>query len=215
MPARVPPRPAASFQQITLAPAVAPTTPRVGERGAVVGGEVTLTFGHDPPGFALEYVELFHDRLDGGHDLGGRRSGADHGDDLARQVVGGFPARGVELGPLEVGEPGPVRVAGNVEETDRAHDRVAFLDAAIIESQLPHVPLVVPGGRLDRHTELYVGAKAEFVDCLLEVVLQLGLPGVRSRPVVRLEREAVQVRADIDLRAGIGVVPPGAADPER
>src|SRR5262249_24110706 len=43
----------------------------------------------------------------------------------------------------------------------------------------------------------------------------LGLAGVGAGPVVRLEGEAVQMRADVDLGTGIGVVPPRAPDPER
>ena len=53
------------------------------------------------------------------------------------------------------------------------------------------------------------------VDGLLEVLLQLGLLGVGAGPVVRLERVRVEVRADVDLGARVGVVPPGAADAER
>src|SRR5262249_31980048 len=57
--------------------------------------------------------------------------------------------------------------------------------------------------------------ETELVNRLLEVLLQLRLPGVRTSPVVRLEREAVEVRWDVDLGAGVRVVPPRATDPER
>ena len=55
----------------------------------------------------------------------------------------------------------------------------------------------------------------ELADRLLEVAVDLRLAGVRARPVVALERERVDVRVDVDLGAGVLVVPPGAADPLR
>ena len=69
--------------------------------------------------------------------------------------------------------------------------------------------------RLDGDAEAQVRAQPELVDGLLEVLLQLGLLGVRAGPVVRLERVGVEVRADVDLGARVRVVPPGAADAER
>ena len=91
-----------------------------GERGALGFGQVALAFRHDPPGLALEHVELLHDRRDRRHDLRGRRTGADHRHDLARQVVAVLPSGGVELGSGEVVETRPVGIPRHVEETDRA-----------------------------------------------------------------------------------------------
>ena len=47
----------------------------------------------------------------------------------------------------------------------------------------------------------------------VEVALQLGLAGEELAPLVaRLERVAVEVVADVDAAAGVGVLVPGAAD---
>ena len=122
--------------------------------------------------------------------------------------------RGVELRALEVVEPGPVGVAGHVEEADRAHEHVALLDAAVVEPQLPDVAVVVPRRRLHGHAELQVRRRPNSSTVSSRYCCSSACR-VRARPVVRLEREAVEVRADVDLGAGVGVVPPRAPDPER
>ena len=209
------PAPQAPLQQVPLAPALPAPAPGMAERRPLPVGEVVLALGHDPTGFALEHVELLHDRLDRGDDLRGRRAGTDDGDDLAAQVVLVLPARGVKLRSLEVVEPGPLRVAGHVEKADGAHQHVALLDGRVVELQHPEVAVVVPRGGLHRDAEPQVRTKAELVDRVLEILLELRLPRVRAAPVVRLEREAIEVRPDVDFGARVGVVPPRAADPER
>ncbi len=78
-----------------------------------------------------------------------------------------------------------------------------------------------PGGRLlvPRRAEHLgpppdVGADTVLVHDRGEVPLQLGLASEELGPVVaRLEAVAVEVVAHVDPRAGVGVLPPGAADP--
>ena len=122
---------------------------------------------------------------------------------------------GVELGSLEVVEPRPVGVAGDVQEPHAADEHVALVGGAVVETDRPDVAVVVPRGRLDGHPEAQVRAQPVLVDGLLEVLLQLGLLGVGAGPVVRLERVRVEVRADVDLGARVGVVPPRPPDAER
>ena len=125
-----------------------------------------------------------------------------------------LPTGGVEDRALEVVEPRPVRITRDVEEPDRAHEHVTLIRAPVVEANRPHVAIVVPGGRLHGDAEFQVRAETELVDRLLEVLLQLRLLRVGARPVVGLEREAVEMRPDVDLGAGVRVVPPGPADTE-
>ena len=171
--------------------------------------------GMTQPGSRWNTYSCAHDGLDGGNDLRGRRARAHHRDDLVGEVVLVLPARGVELRALEVVEPRPVGVARDVQEPDAADEHVALVGGAVVEADRPHVAVVVPGRRLDRDPEAQVRAQPVLVDGLLEVLLQLGLLGVGAGPVVRLERVRVQVRADVDLGARVGVVPPRPADAER
>ena len=141
------PAPQALLQHVPLPPPFSPA------RRTFVVGQVALALGHDPSRFALEHVALLHDRLDRRHHLRRGGTGADHGNDLAGEVVLVFPARSVERGPVEVVEPGPVGVAGHVEEADRAHEDVECPDGPIAEAKHP---TVVPGRRLHRHPESQV-----------------------------------------------------------
>jgi hypothetical protein len=52
----------------------------------------------------------------------------------------------MELGTLEVVEPGPFRSTRHVEEADRAHEHVAVVDRPVVERNLPDVPVIVPSG---------------------------------------------------------------------
>ena len=91
---------------------------------------------------------------------------------------------------------------------------VALVFGTVVEPDRPDVALVVPDRRLDRDPETQVRAQPVLVDGLLEVLLQLRLLGVGARPVVRLERVRVEVRADVDLGTRVRVVPPRPADAE-
>ena len=203
------------LQHPALAPALSPARPSLGEGDLLFFGEVALALRQHPSRLPLEQVQVLDARLDGRHHLGRRRTRADHRHDLACQVVLVLPASGMELRPLEVLEAGPVGIPRHVEEAHGAHQDVALVDRPVLESQSPDVAVVVPGRRLHGDAQLQVRPKPELVDGLLEVLLQLGLAGVGAGPVMGLEREAVEVRPDVDLSAGIGVVPPRAADPER
>src|SRR5204862_5966468 len=114
---------------------------------------------------------------------------ADHGHDLAGQVVLVLPARRVELWPLEVLEAGPVGVLRHVEELDSAHEDVALVGCAVVEPEAPDVAILVPGGGLDGYPKAKVGSEAELVDGLLQILLQLGLAGVGAGPLMGLEGE--------------------------
>ena len=127
-----------------------------------------------------------------------------------------LPPRRVELRALELVEPGPVRVAGHVEEADRAHQHVALVDAFRRRAAAPRrdgrrptwrTATVTPSCRCGRRPNSSTVSSRYFCSS--------GCRACVRDPVVRLEREAVEVRADVDLGAGIGVVPPGAADAER
>jgi hypothetical protein len=87
----------------------------------------------------------------------------------------------MEHGPLEVVEPGPVRIARHVEEADRAHQHVALVRAAVVEIDHPDVTVVVPRRGLHGDAEPQVRPKAELVDGLLASAARAAARGCGSR----------------------------------
>ena len=126
-----------------------------------------------------------------------------------------LPTRRVEARALEVLQTGKVRVVGDVEEADRGDEHVTLGFLAGREREAVDVTVVVPHRALHTRAEPEVRRQPEVADRLLQVAVDLGLAGVGARPVETLERKRVHVRVDVDLGAGILVVPPGAAHPRR
>src|SRR4051812_11829444 len=97
-----------------------------------------------------------------------------------------LPTRRVELRAFEVVEAGPCRIARHVEESNAGDEHVALVNRAVVEGDAPDVAVVVPSRRLHRDAEPKMLSDAELVDGLLEVLLEFGLTGVGSGPVVGL-----------------------------
>ena len=135
-----------------------------------------------------------------------------HHDVLAGQVHVVVPAGGVERRPLEV--PRDIRHERTVQLPNRADDRAGADRVPRIQLDQPGRAVAIPGGRGDLGVPADVFAHAVLVHHRLEVGLQLGLAGEELTPVVtRFEAVAVEVVANVDPSAGIGVLPPGAPDP--
>ena len=137
---------------------------------------------------------------------------------LPAQVDRVVPLRGVEGGPVEVGLPRDGRHVGSVELPDGADDRARrqrrrrpsvgsarrTVHVDVASSQVDFGDLGLPP---------HVRPDAVLVHHAFEVGLQFGLFGEEVRPLVgRLEAVAVEVISDVDPRARVGVLVPGAAD---
>ena len=148
-------------------------------------------------------------------DLEPARAGADHGDTATGQVQVVVPACGVELRSAEGRRPGDVGHLRAVELTDggdhgTCHDRVLG-PVGVADPDRPRAVVVVPHRAEHLGREPDAGFDAVLRHHRLEVGLQLGLLGEVLGPVVaRLEAVAVEVVADVDAGAGVGVLPPGA-----
>src|SRR5581483_11992872 len=103
------------------------------------------------------------DLRDLGDDLDRARTGADHRDPFAGQVVLVLPARGVEGGPAKSLETGPVGHARDVQEPDRADQHVTRRGRAVVEVEGVGVRAVVPHGTVDADTGPDVRAQPEVV----------------------------------------------------
>jgi len=88
----------------------------------------------------------------------------------------------MELGPGEVVEPGPAGLAGHVEKADPAHEHMTLGAGPVTAAEHPNVAVVFPGRRLDGDAESEVRPEPELVDRVLEIFLQLGLPGSPDAP---------------------------------
>ncbi len=165
---------------------------------------------------ALEDRELADFGRDLGDELHRARAGADDRDPLAAEVDVVVPASGVERRSLERVAAGDVGELRPVELTDGADDGVRVHRLGARRASHFHRPglgRVVPGGRLDLGVEVDVLAELERVGAVAEVVEQHVLGREVERPVVPLrERVAVVVVRVVDAAAGIGVLPPRAAD---
>ena len=173
---------------------------------------VAVAPGHHPRGGALVEVEVVDLLGDLGHDLDRGGAGADHGDPLAGQVVVVVPARGVEdlalegLDALDLRQPGLREPAG-------AGDHDVGGDIAVVGADQPDLLVLVPGEVQDRDPEPEPVEHPGLLGGALEVGLDLRLRGERARPVgVGREAEGVQLAGHVAGGAGVGVVPPGAAD---
>ena len=93
-----------------------------------------------------------------------------------------LPSKCVEFRALECIETGPCGIAGYIQESHGADECMASIDGPGVEGDVPHVVLVVPVGRCNRHSKLEVRPEAELVDHLFQVLLELGLLGVGTGP---------------------------------
>src|SRR5581483_2273275 len=176
------------------------------------GPERPLPPGEDPRRRPLEDRQVPDPRLDLRDELDGRGAGADDGHPLAGEVVVVAPAGGVEHRALE---PVDARQRRNGRFGQRAggRDEDVGLEVAVRGLHPPAALGLAPGGGDDLVVEPDVGPDAEVAGHPLQVGLDLGLGRERPAPVgVRGEGEGVEVGRDVTGGAGIGVVPPGAAD---
>ena len=152
-----------------------------------------------------------------GRDLESAGARADHRDALAAQVDRVVPLRGVERRAGEVLLPVDVGRWGRLSWPDRADHRARRQRrrraVAVARAHGPRRGVVVPRRLGDLGLPPHVPADVVLVHDGLEVGLQLGLFGEEVRPLIgRLEAVAVEVIADVDPRAGVGVLVPRAAD---
>ena len=181
-----------------------------GEAVLLLVAEHDVLAGQDPLGRALIHVDPCAHLGQLGHDLGGTGPGADDRHPPAGQVVLVLPVRRVEgragkgAQPVELGH----RRCG--EGADGAHQDVGLVGAARVVGHHPAAPRLVPAGRLDAYAGAQMGPDAEAIGAILEVAEDLGLGGVRLRPVgLERERVRVEVRRDVAGRSRVGVDPPG------
>ena len=135
------------------------------------------------------------------------------GDALAGQVDGVVPAGGVEeraaegLDALDLGQPRLGEAAGRGDEGPGG-------DLAGRRTDLPALRRRRPRRRARARCRRRCAPVTPYsLGDALEVGLDLGLRGVRRRPVgVAGEGERVELAGDVAARAGVGVVAPGAAD---
>ena len=153
-----------------------------------------------------------------GRDLEAARAGADHRHALAGEVDRVVPARRVERRTGEVVLPGDVGNVRTVELTDRGDHGARRRACPRCRRRRARAPTRWPARRPTSAPSTSVSKRTcGSMPCLLhhalEVRLQLGLLREELGPVVaRLEAVAVEVVADVDARARVGVLPPGAAD---
>ena len=145
------------------------------QRRALLRREVPVAFRHDPAGFTLKDEEPAGNLCKLGNCLRRGRTGADERHALAGQVVLVFPARRMELGAAKAVEARPIRIAGHVEETDRADEDLARVECSVAETQSIGVGGLVPHGLVDGDAHAEVAPEVELVDNALEILLQLRL----------------------------------------
>jgi hypothetical protein len=175
-------------------------------------GHRPIRVGEDPGRSALQHREVLHLGLDLRNDLDGRRARADDGHPLAAEIVAVVPPGGVEVVAGEVVEAGQRGDRGLAEAAVGA-DQDIGADGARRRLDDPRPGVLLPGGRNHLAVGAEVAAEVEVVGGPTQVRLDLGLGGVGAAPVRVLgEGEGVEVGRHVALAAGIGVVPPGAAD---
>ena len=182
------------------------------ERGLLDAGVGPVVARHHVRRGALVDVEVADLLLDRRDDLDRRRAGADHRDPLARQVDVVVPAGGVEhlaLEGLDALDLGQLRL----REAAGAADHRAGGVRAAGRLHHPALPGVVPGRVLGEGVEDEPVQGAGPLGHPLDVGLDLRLRGEGPRPVgVGREGVRVELARHVALRAGVGVVAPGAAD---
>ncbi len=183
------------------------------ELAELLRGERRVLLGEHPVRRTLVHVELPDVGRDLGNELHRAGRAADHRHRLAGEVVVLVPAGRVEDGAAERVETGDVGGHWGAEHAERAHDDLGFDLLTRVDGQAPDGAVVVPARGLHLGAQPQVGFESESLHALLEVDLDLGLAGVRACPRrVRRERERIEMGLDVALRAGVAVVPPGAAD---
>ena len=184
----------------------------VAQRGPLGPRVGPVVAGDHPRGGALVDVEVGGHLLHLGHDLDRRGAGADHRDPPAGQVDGVVPRRGVEQRATEALDALDLREARRGEAAGRRDERPGG-DLAGRRTDLPALRGVVPGGVLELGAEDGARGDAVLLGDAAQVGLDLGLRGVRRRPVgVAGEGERVELAGDVAAGSGVGVVAPGAAD---
>ena len=168
-----------------------------------------------PVGGALEHVQLgslLRQRRD---ELRGGGARADHRHALPLGGVGRVPAGRVQLAALEVVEPRDVRPT-HLGQRAGAADKEAGEDLPMalgpLRVQRPPAFGVVKARGHDLHAQPQVRTQAVLVSAMRHVGLDLRRGCKALAPVrVGLEAEAVERRWHVHMRAGVSVVPPGAA----
>ena len=166
---------------------------------------------HHPRGRPLEQREVPDDRLEGRHDLEGRRPRPHDRHARPGQVEAFVPPRRMEDGPLEAVEAGDLREARLGEGPRRGHQHVGRVRTVAGLDTPARTPLV-PHGLGDVVAEADVREDAEALGHVAEVGPDLGLRREPARPAwVRRERERVEVRLHVAGGAGVTVIAPHPA----
>ena len=166
---------------------------------------------------SLEDGELRHILGDRRRDLEAARPRTDHGHPLASELHRVVPPCRVERRPREVLGPFERRHRRSVELPHSGDHRTRLVHGLVPECverlDRPHVIVLVPHASRDLGLKDDVLVDAVLAHRGLEVALQLRLAGEVLGPLVGgLEGVAVEVVADVHPGAGVGVLPPGAAD---
>ncbi len=157
-------------------------------------------------GDAARLLRDFRDELDRA------RAIADDGDALALQVDGMVPLRGMPAIALEGLAARNVRPDGAMKLARARGDDIR-LEAAIARFQRPDAGLLVEARIVYFGVEADVAAQSVFVDDGFQIGLDVGGEDILLRPVrTHVERELIHVQRHVAGTAGIGVLPPGAAD---
>ena len=114
----------------------------------------------------------------------------------------------------EIGQPGNVGPAELAQRAGAAHEKARAQRVAALGGELPAAAGFIEGGFGEPRAEPQVSDQAVLFGHLLHVGLDFGRRGEAARPAgVGRERERIGRRGHVDMRTGIGVVPPGAAEP--
>jgi hypothetical protein len=145
--------------------------------------------------------------------LDGAGAGADHRDTFTGDVDAVVPFGGVEHRALEVAEPLEIGDRRDVQAAGAGNQELRNVFLAVAREGVPTHFTVVPVCAIHMGVEPDVAPQTVLGGHALQVILDLRLKRPHVGPVgLGLEGERVHVRRDVACTAGIGVVPPGAAD---
>ena len=190
------------------------------DRPGLAGGHALVVHRvrHHPLRGALEDREVFDVRRDRRRDLEAACAGAEQGEAHAAVVEALGPARRVERRPGEVVDAVDVGQLRDVQRADARDHETGFerlaVAGGVTDVDAPARVRFVPGCARDLGLEAAVRPQAVLVEHAREVGAQLRVLTVVLAPVVGwLERITVLVARDVDARARVAVLVPGASGP--